>query len=127
MTRPADGWRPKLWSEGIFKGVRQVAARNCSVRSGVVWHNTDNLVLPAKVAVERICATRANSAEMRIGGVVLHPTPTGAVVQSVLHLTSKDGRHAEIPICCVVTLRDGRIQRWDDYYDSAAFGPFVAS
>lgn len=53
----------------------------------------------------------------------LQPTPEGFVQQHVLEAETLDGRQLRLPACLVVAVKDGRITRLDEYFDSAALGP----
>ena len=100
--------------QGSADALRAVTSDDC-----VAWHNTDDLVLTAEVGIARICNWRASIAAFRFERLALLPTTSGAVLQSNMHITLKDGRALTVPGCTVFTIHHGRIVRWDDYFDSA--------
>jgi ketosteroid isomerase-like protein len=53
-------------------------------------------------------------------------TERGFLTQQVLRATVADGVRIEVPMCMVFGLRDGQIDRIDEYFDAAAVGPLAA-
>lgn len=52
---------------------------------------------------------------------------SGYIQQHVLRGTAPNGVEVAIPACLVVQLRDGLIARLDEYLDSAAVAPLIAT
>jgi ketosteroid isomerase-like protein len=93
----------------------------------VVWHNTD-----------RQAGTKADNLKVLSGFVRgvptrryeerrLAATPTGFVQQHVLKATLRNGAQVELPACIVCEVRDGKITRLDEYFDSAHLAAFAAA
>lgn len=85
----------------------------------VVWHNHDGIDQDLEHNLKVLGWLHRKLANKRYEGVVRHPTPTGFVEQHVLKGGTPDGVELEVPACLVVTVRDGRIQRIEEYVDSA--------
>jgi limonene-1,2-epoxide hydrolase len=93
-----------------------------SFTDDAVYHNISLEPLVGKAAIHEFVAEYAGvppePAEIR------HQLVSGNVVMNerLDHITF-GGRVVDLPICGVFELRDGRIARWTDYYDSAALLP----
>ncbi|TIC87648.1 hypothetical protein E8D34_08145 [Nocardioides sp. GY 10113] len=90
------------------------------------WHNTGDWEAEIQQTPSRTRSIQAG-AELRVEDVRVNVFDGGWVVRSVTVGASGDGRAVRIPSCLVVTLRDGRIARFEEYADSRAvevlFGP----
>jgi ketosteroid isomerase-like protein len=83
------------------------------------WHNIGE----RESAVQRTPSrTRAVSsgADLQITDVRLRVFDGGWVVQATTVGSNASGEPVRIPTCLVVTLRDGRIARFEEYADSRA-------
>ena len=83
-----------------------------------IWHNFDGVTQTAEenLAVLQWVTTHIHG--LRYDDVRRQTTPDGFVQQHVLRGTVGNGVAVEIPACIVVTIRDGRITRLDEYIDS---------
>jgi ketosteroid isomerase-like protein len=72
---------------------------------------------------------RARSAipDLHHEDVRLHVHGGGFVLQVTAVGTAPDGAPIRVPSCLVVTVRDGRITRFEEYADSAAAGPVLTA
>lgn len=97
----------------------------CYAPDARIWHNTDRLEqTPAeneatlKGMIKRIHERRY--AERRV-----QVFPGGFVQQHVLKgVRAHDGVPVELPACIVCEVKDGRVTRLDEYFDSAAVAEF---
>jgi limonene-1,2-epoxide hydrolase len=91
-----------------------------SFTDDAVYHNISLEPLVGKAEIRDFVAgyegRPAEPAEIR------HQLATGNLVMNerVDHVTLGD-RKFDVPICGVFEIRDGRISRWTDYYDSGQF------
>jgi limonene-1,2-epoxide hydrolase len=85
-----------------------------------VYHNVSLEPLVGKAAIRDFVTRYEDVPPVRID--IHHQLASGNVVMNerVDHMHF-DGRVVDLPICGVFEIRDGRIARWTDYYDSAAF------
>jgi ketosteroid isomerase-like protein len=108
-------------AKGFFDAVEQGdidKVRASYSDDAVIWHNTDGAsqtadenVAGLRGFVERI-PKRAYT-ERRVSVF-----PTGFVQQHVLKGVRKDGVDVELPCCIVCQVKDGKITRLDEYFDS---------
>jgi ketosteroid isomerase-like protein len=89
------------------------------------WRSFDRKELGKKQMLRVIEYLVKNVRDVRYENMRVEPTPTGYVEQHVLHATAPDGTRVEAPACLVVQVRDGRIQRLDEYLDSVAIAPLT--
>jgi len=83
------------------------------------WHNIGEREAEIQRTPSR---TRANDggADLRIVDVRLRVFDGGWVLQATTVGTTAAGEPVRIPTCLVATVRDGRIQRFEEYADSRA-------
>jgi uncharacterized protein len=83
-----------------------------------IWHNTDgqSQSVSENLKVLRWMVRSTVSRTYRLARRV--SIPGGFLQQHVLIVESRQGRY-EMPACIVVEVRDGRIQRLEEYLDSA--------
>ncbi|MEQ6901834.1 nuclear transport factor 2 family protein [Nocardioides sp. YIM 152588] len=90
------------------------------------WHNAGEWEAEIRRTPSRTRSVQAG-ATLRVEDVRVRVSDDGWVVQSVTVGTSGSGDPVRIPSCLVVTVRDGRIARFEEYADSRAvevlFGP----
>jgi ketosteroid isomerase-like protein len=97
----------------------EAALRELYTPDVAVWHNHDGLEQRLEVNLKVLGWLHRTVADKRYEDVRRMPTPTGFVEQHVLRGTAPDGEPLEVPACLVVTVRDGRISRVEEYVDSA--------
>lgn len=83
------------------------------------WHNIGERESEVQRTPSRTRAASAG-ADLRITDVRLRVFDGGWVVQATTVGTSAVGAPVRVPTCLVVTLRDGRIARFEEYADSRA-------
>lgn len=98
---------------------------DCYAPDAKIWHNTDGLeqtrddnAMVLKGFVERI-PTRTY-AKRRVRAF-----PGGFVQQHELQAVRSDGVAVTLPACIVCEVKDGRITRLDEYFDSAHVAEFT--
>ena len=99
---------------GDFDTVRAIYAPDARI-----WHNVTGV---AQTVDENLRVLRwlvRNVTELRYEEVRRLLTPEGFIQQHVLRATGPDGSAIAIPACLIVTVRDGRIIRLEEYIDSA--------
>ena len=97
----------------------------CYAPDAKIWHNTDGLEqAPAenertlKGMVERIVDRLYDERRLNV-------FPGGFVHQHVLRGTRKhDGVRVALPACVICQVKDGKITRLDEYFDSAGVAQF---
>jgi len=83
------------------------------------WHNVGEWEAPIKKTPSRTRQVNAG-ADLHIEDVRCRVFDGGFVVQATTVGTSAGGEAVRVPTCLVVTVADGRIQRFEEYADSAA-------
>ena len=99
--------------KGDIEGVRAVYSPDV-----VVWHNNDGLEQNGDQNLAVLQWVIDNLVDRSYDDVRRHEYDGGFVQQHVLRFT-KDGERREIPACIVATVSGGRIDRIDEYLDSA--------
>ena len=96
------------------------AAIACYAPGAVIWHNTDELEtdVAANRAVLEAMIPRLPERRYTQRRVIAHDG--GFIEQHVLTGTLADGAGFRLPASLICDVRDGRITRLDEYYDSAA-------
>jgi ketosteroid isomerase-like protein len=91
----------------------------------VIWHNHDNKEqtvqqnMKVLAAMDRFVTDRTYADRRRFvfdGGIVQQHVLRG--------VRRRDGEHVQLHACVVVSVRDGRIARLDEYIDSAEVATF---
>lgn len=83
------------------------------------WHNIGEREAEVQRTPSRTRQV-AGGADLRVEDVRLHVFDGGWVLQATTVGTTADGAPVRIPTCLVVTVRDGRIARFEEYADSRA-------
>lgn len=65
--------------------------------------------------------------DLRVEIVDRQATTNGFLSQQVLHATGPDGTRITVPMCMVFGLRDGLVERIDEYFDPAAVAPLLGA
>jgi len=109
--------------DGIEKGdvsvLRQVYAPDVEI-----WHNTDDLVQTCDDNVKTLEGFVTRIRDRKYTNRRLHAFPGGFVQQHRLTGVRKDGVAVQLDACIVCTVKNGRITRLDEYFDSAAVEQF---
>jgi ketosteroid isomerase-like protein len=84
-----------------------------------VWHNFDNAdqALSDNLKLLEWMVRKAPQRRYRV--LRREIVPGGWFQQHVLEATNASGREMKLYACCVITLRDGLIQRIEEYVDPA--------
>jgi ketosteroid isomerase-like protein len=109
-------------ARGDADGLRALCAPDA-----VFWLNLGPVEMPAAERLALIERERAHTRSMAAVDVRVTPTADGFVVQQTSVVTMPSGDELRIPVCVLVTVRDGRVTRVDEYADSAAAGPLIAA
>ncbi len=83
------------------------------------WHNIGEREAEIEQTPSRTRQEQAG-ADLRVEDVRVKVFDGGWVLQSVAVGTNADGAPVRIPSCLVVTLREGKIARFEEYADSRA-------
>ena len=99
--------------------------RACYTDDARIWHNTDGAEQTPddNAAALRGFASRISDRRYLDRRVAVFDG--GFVQQHVLHGTRGDGVRVTLPCCIVCAVRDGRIGRLDEYFDSARVAQFA--
>jgi ketosteroid isomerase-like protein len=95
----------------------------------VIWHNTDGQAQTPAENLATLTGFVGRIPERRYAERRVNVFPGGFVQQHVLKGVRKDGERVELPCCIVCQVKDGKISRLDEYFDSvhvAAFRKVVA-
>ncbi|MGI5323888.1 nuclear transport factor 2 family protein [Actinomadura nitritigenes] len=84
-----------------------------------IWHNTDDRVISPEENLRVLSWLTATLREMRYTEIQRRPTPDGYVQQHVLRGVVPDGTELTLRACFIVTVKDDRITRLDEYMDPA--------
>lgn len=92
----------------------------------IVWRNIDNRELVKKQMLRVIDFLANQVSELRYEDVRVQATDDGYVQQHTLQCVGPSGQPVEARACLVVTLRDRKVVRLDEYLDSAAMAPLMS-
>jgi ketosteroid isomerase-like protein len=85
----------------------------------VIWHNTDQTEKTAAASIDTIRWLVDNVANFRYENIRTMPTPNGFVRLHICRGTHKStGRELCVPVACIAEVRNGRIARFEEYFDS---------
>lgn len=94
--------------------------RECYAPGGVIWHNTDNVEQTIDDNVKVLEWFVRTLPDRKYTVLRREVIPGGFVQQHVLSATLPNGEPWKMDACVVVKMRDGKIERLDEYIDSAA-------
>jgi ketosteroid isomerase-like protein len=101
-------------SSGDLDAVRAMYAPDA-----VIWHNNDGLEQTAEQNMRILRWATSAIASFRYEDVKRKATPDGFIEEHVMRGTAPNGTELRVPTCLVCTVRDGRITRVNEYFDSA--------
>lgn len=87
----------------------------------VVWKNTDQNQRSVDEHLSTYATNTAALKGIRYSDIRVSPFEGGFVQQLVVVADLGDGRILSFPCCQVARVRDGRIARLEEYFDSAVF------
>ncbi|MBM9459896.1 hypothetical protein JK386_08255 [Nocardioides sp. zg-536] len=110
------------WLPAFLAGER--ADEDVYAEQVTTWHNIGERTVEVQRTPSR---TRLSDggADLRTVDVRLRVDADGWVLQATTVGTSAAGEAVRIPVCLVVTVREGRIARFEEYADSAAVRPLL--
>ena len=83
----------------------------------VVWHSHNQLAQTKAQNIQRLSAFFRDFANLRYEHIARIPTPAGFVQQHVIVGDCPLAGRLEMAVCAVVSLRNDRILRLDEYFD----------
>lgn len=98
------------------EGLRKVYAPDM-----VVWKNTDQNERDVEEHLSTYATNTAALKSIRYSDVRIMPFEGGFVQQHTITADLGDGRALSFPCCVVARVREGRIARLEEYFDSAVF------
>ncbi len=98
-------------------------ARACYWPDARIWHNIDKVEQTVDQNLKSLAWFARNLPQRRYRIVHREALANGFLQQHVLEATLPDGRAFTLHACCVITMRDGKITRLDEYIDSAEAKP----
>lgn len=97
----------------------------CYAPNAEIWHNTDGLIQGPEDNRKTLAGMVARILDRVYDDRRVDVFPGGFVQQHVLRGTRKhDGVRLALPACIVCQVRDGKITRLDEYFDSAHVAEF---
>jgi uncharacterized protein len=95
------------------------AARACYAPDARIWHNFDGIAQTVDENLRTLKWMDKRLTNRRYEIVSRHAFDGGYVQQHVLHGRLSNGEAFAMPACLVVTVKDGKIARLDEYLDTA--------
>ena len=100
----------------------------CYAPGAEIWHNTDGLIQGPADNRATLQGLVRYFAERTYDDRRLDVFPGGFVQQHLLRATRvRDGAKVALAACIVCRVKDGRITRLDEYFDSAAVTAFTGA
>ena len=96
------------------------AMRACYAPGGVIWHNTDGKEQSVDDNIKVLKWFVETLPDRRYDVLRREVIPGGFVQQHILSATLPTGDAWKMDACVVVRMKDGKIERLDEYIDSAA-------
>ena len=90
-----------------------------------IWHNTDGLTISPAENVEAIKQLAAAVNRYRYDIVRRIDHEGGFVLKFIMNVELKSGEMMSVPVCGIFDIKDHRITRLEEYYDTAAILPFL--
>lgn len=96
----------------------------CYASDAKIWHNTDDTEQTPADNGAALSGFVKRIADRKYGERRVHAFPGGFVQQHVLTGVRKDGVKLTLPACIICQVKDGKIARLDEYFDSAHVAKF---
>jgi ketosteroid isomerase-like protein len=97
----------------------------CYAPDAKIWHNTDGVEQSPEDNRQTLKGMAARIVDRLYDERRVHVFPEGFVHQHVLRGTRKhDGQRVSLSACIICQVKDGKITRLDEYFDSAAVAEF---
>ena len=95
------------------------AVRACYAPHAKIWHNTDHIEQTVDKNIELVKWLHRTLTNVRYRILTRVALPNGFLQTHVLEGTRKDGSAFNLDACVIITMKDGKITRLDEYLDSA--------
>ncbi|MGA0599945.1 nuclear transport factor 2 family protein [Caulobacter sp. KR2-114] len=125
MTVAAEHDLAVRFFDAIERGDAAAVAA-CYAEDVAIWHNTDGLTQGRDENLKVLSGLIRYYPERRYAERRLTAFPGGFVQQHVLRARRSDGAERSLPACVICQVKDGRITRLDEYFDSAHQAAFIA-
>ena len=90
-----------------------------------IWHNTDEIIVTPEQTKATLTGMVKRIGDRHYAERRIHTFPGGFVQQHALTGTrTHDGGAVRLPCCIVCEVKDGKITRLDEYFDSAHVAEF---
>jgi ketosteroid isomerase-like protein len=96
-------------------------AREAMCADARIWHGFDRVALTVDELLGQWGGLIAGTRTRFVTDVKRQPVEGGYVQQHLFVVEQTDGRRIAWPVCIVVTIRDARIARIDEYMDRTGF------
>lgn len=109
-------------AESFFNAIERgdlAAVQAIYAPDAIVWHNTDGRAVQVDENLETLEGFIRNVPERHYTRRRLEVFEGGFVEQHLLKAKLASGKEVSLAACIVCKVRDGRITRLDEYYDSA--------
>ena len=109
-------------AESFFNAIERgdlVAVQAIYAPDAIVWHNSDGKSVTAEENLETLESFIRHVPERHYTRRRVDVFEGGFVEQHLLKGKLADGREVSLSACIVCKVRDGRITRLDEYFDSA--------
>ncbi|HZO35607.1 MAG TPA: nuclear transport factor 2 family protein [Solirubrobacteraceae bacterium] len=103
------------------------ALRNVYATDAVIWHNVDDTEKTVEESLKFLGALRAVTTRTWYADQRLTLTENGFVLQHYTGAELKSGEELSIPSALIVTVKDGKISRLEEYIESNAAAPAFAA
>ena len=110
-------------AESFFNAIERgdlEAVRTIYPPDAIIWHNTDGASITADENLEMLESFISNVPERHYTRRRLDVFEGGFVEQHLLKGKLANGKEVQLSACIVCKVREGRITRLDEYFDSAA-------
>jgi ketosteroid isomerase-like protein len=97
----------------------------CYAPDAVIWHNSDGVEQSPTENARTLRGFVSRIGERVYDERRLAVFDGGFVHQHLLRGVRPDGAHVSLPACIVCQVKDGKITRLDEYFDSAHVAAFV--
>lgn len=97
---------------------------SCYSDDAIIWHNTDSIGTSREDNLAVLRGMVGRISDRVYDDRQVEVFDRGFVQQHVLRGTRKDGERLALPACIICRLKDGKIARLDEYFDSAHVAEF---
>ncbi len=101
------------------------ALREIYAPDAVIWHNNDRLETNREANLETLRGFIGFIPTRRYENRRVQVSAQGFTQQHVLKGVRRDGGEGSLDCCIVCEVKDGRITRLDEYFDTAALSAFL--